>query len=415
MMKFSHLADCHIGSYRDERMSALTIEAFRKAVETSIKEKVDFMLISGDLFNTSIPSIDSIKNTVSLLRKLYMENIPVYIIAGSHDFSPSGKTMLDVLENAGLCSNIAKGNMDSSGKLQLSFTEDQNTGAKITGIVGRRGSLEKSYYESLDNSSIEEATGFKIFMFHSAITELKPKGMEKIESSPISYLPKNFNYYAGGHVHSVIKHSSEELGGVVAYPGPLFPNSFKEIEDLEHGGFYIFDSEDPELLRFVPVKVKDILKISIDSTNRSPEETMSILQERVEKEDLTDKIILIRIAGRLSSGKVSDVKLGDTINMMYGRGAFFIMRNTASLTSESFEEMRPNSESLANIEEEIIEKNTGQMRFSKIGMNDEKTTVRNLVEMLDIEKQEGETNKDFEERIIENAAFLDKLSDKSEE
>ena len=35
-------------------------------------------------------------------------NIEVYVIPGSHDFSPSGKTMLDVLENSGLVINVNK-------------------------------------------------------------------------------------------------------------------------------------------------------------------------------------------------------------------------------------------------------------------------------------------------------------------
>jgi len=67
-----------------------------------LKKKVDFILIAGDLFNTSLPGIDKLKLAVQKLKQLKDNNIPVYIIAGSHDFSPSGKTMLDVLENAGL-------------------------------------------------------------------------------------------------------------------------------------------------------------------------------------------------------------------------------------------------------------------------------------------------------------------------
>ena len=408
-MKFSHLADCHIGSYRDTKMSKLTISAFRKAVDVSISEKVDFVLISGDLFNTSIPSIDSIKETATLLRKLNLAKIPVYIIAGSHDFSPSGKTMLDVFENSGLCQNVAKGNVNEDGKLELKFTIDESTKAKITGVIGKRGSLEKSIYEKMSNENIEAEDGFKIFMFHSAINELKPKGLEKIESAPISYLPKGFNYYAGGHVHSVIKHSSEELGGVVAYPGPLFPNSFKEIEELKHGGFYIFDSFDPNLLRFIPIKIKEIISLKIDATMKSPEEVIDELNSNLKENDVTEKIILIRIFGKLESGKTSDVKLGEVINNLYNQGAFFVMRNTSSLVSESFEEIKPIGESLADLENEVIEKNASQMKFSKLDMQDEKNLVKELVEMLDIEKQEGETTKDFEERVIDNSTILDKL------
>ncbi|MFW5852882.1 MAG: DNA repair exonuclease, partial [Nanoarchaeota archaeon] len=334
-MKFSHMADCHVGSYRDQRMRKLTIDAFSMAIERSLAEKVDFILISGDLFNTSMPSIDSLKIVTSELKKVALANIPVYIIAGSHDFSPSGKTMLDVLENAGLCINVVKGTVNND-RLVLSFTEDKKTSVKIAGMIGKKGTLEKAYYESLETSNLEKEEGFKIFMFHSAITELKPPKLENAESTPMSYLPKNFNYYAGGHVHSIIKTSSKELGGVIAYPGPLFPNSFSEIEELGNGGFYMFDSSDSELLKYISINVKDVFKIFINAEGKTPEKIISELNEYLD-ENFKDKIVLIRISGKLSSGRASDINMNTFFDELYSRGAYFVMRNTASLTSDIFQ------------------------------------------------------------------------------
>ncbi|MCK4522256.1 MAG: metallophosphoesterase, partial [Nanoarchaeota archaeon] len=99
-MKFAHLADCHIGSWRDPKLRDVNTKAFIKAVDICIEKNVDFILISGDLFNTSLPAIDNLKQAVIKLKELKDKNISVYIIAGSHDFSPSGKTILDVLEHA---------------------------------------------------------------------------------------------------------------------------------------------------------------------------------------------------------------------------------------------------------------------------------------------------------------------------
>lgn len=66
-MKFAHLADCHIGNWRDPKMADLSTKAFTKAIDTCIHEKVDFVLISGDLFNTSLPSIDRLKEVTKNL------------------------------------------------------------------------------------------------------------------------------------------------------------------------------------------------------------------------------------------------------------------------------------------------------------------------------------------------------------
>ena len=108
-MKFAHLSDVHIGSWRDPRLRDVSMDLFCKAMNVCVNETVDFILISGDLFNTSMPSIDHLRAVVEVLKGVNGKGIPVYYIAGSHDFSASGKTMLDVLQAAGLAINIARG------------------------------------------------------------------------------------------------------------------------------------------------------------------------------------------------------------------------------------------------------------------------------------------------------------------
>ena len=58
--------------------------------------------------------------------------------------------MLDVLENAGLLKNVCKGQVNGETKeLHLNFTTDEKTKVKITGILGRKGLLDKTYYQNL--------------------------------------------------------------------------------------------------------------------------------------------------------------------------------------------------------------------------------------------------------------------------
>ena len=85
-MKFAHLADCHIGGWRDPKLRNIAAKAFEKAIDSCIEKNVDFILIAGDLFNTSLPSVDGLKLAVKKLKELKDKNIPVYLIAGSHDF-----------------------------------------------------------------------------------------------------------------------------------------------------------------------------------------------------------------------------------------------------------------------------------------------------------------------------------------
>src|SRR3989344_5042598 len=174
-MRFAHLSDCHIGGWREPKMRDANARSFILAIDTCLQEMVDFVLISGDLFNTAVPAIDSLKMAVEQLKRLKDANVPVYIIAGSHDFSPSGKTMLDVLEEAGLVINVARGVELPDGRIKLEFTIDQKTGVKLTGMIGKKGGLEVGYYHFLAKEHLEKEQGKKIFLFHSALAELKPK------------------------------------------------------------------------------------------------------------------------------------------------------------------------------------------------------------------------------------------------
>ena len=81
---------------------------------------------------------------------------------------------------------------------------------------------------------LEEEKGFKIFVFHAMVTEYKPKDLSAVQSLPISYFPKNFNYYAGGHIHEFRKFSSKEYKNLV-YPGPLFAGDLADMEENAKG------------------------------------------------------------------------------------------------------------------------------------------------------------------------------------
>ena len=378
-MKFAHIADCHIGGWRDPNLKELSIKAFEKAVEICINEYVGFVIIAGDLFNTSLPSIDLIKRTAEILNRLKEEDIEVYIIPGSHDFSPSGKTMIDVLENAGLVVNVMK---IKDNKLE--FTTDK-TGVKITGLVGLRSSLDKYYYQNLDFSNIENESGFKIFMLHNTIDELKPKDMEKVDGMSLSLLPRNFDYYAAGHVHFV--REIEHGRGKLVYPGPLFPNNFKEMEELGKGGFYIYDNGN---LKFVEVKLKEVLSVHVNAEGKSSRE---VEDEILSINGFEDKILLLRVSDVLREGKSSDINF-NVISDKF-RNSFAFLKNTTKLSSKEFVDLEVKEGDV--VEEEII-------KDFNLDFNEE--FVINLMKVLDKEKDEGEKNADFERRLLKELEHL---------
>ena len=68
-MKYAHLADLHLGSWRDQKMRDLSTNSFLKAIDLCVNDKVDFILFAGDLFNTSLPPLDILKIVTKKLKE----------------------------------------------------------------------------------------------------------------------------------------------------------------------------------------------------------------------------------------------------------------------------------------------------------------------------------------------------------
>jgi len=396
-MKFAHLADVHLGGWREPRLRDANTKSFCTAIEKCISEKVDFVLIAGDLFNTSLPSMDCLKVCVQKLKELKDNNIPVYLIPGSHDFSPSGKTMIDILEHAGLAVNVAKGEV-VDGKLKLKFTVDAKTGVKITGMFGKKGGLEKHYYYELLKQHLEAEPGPKIFMFHSPIAELKPEELAGMDAMPLSLLPAGFDYYAGGHVH-VVQHERLKDYPNVVYPGPMFPNNFAELEKLESGSFVIWDNG---VVRHERIRLHPVVKILIDAHNKTAKDVSAMLEQELGKHDFKSSIVLLRVQGILANGKPSDIDFGAFVDSC--AGAYVVLKNTNKLESKEFEQIKVSTAGVEDIEDKLITEHAGQLKIMPAAQ--EITLAKELMRVLTAEKDEGERVSDFEKRI---SADVDRL------
>ena len=408
-MKYAHLADLHLGSWREQVMRDLSTNTFLRAIDMCIEQEIDFILFAGDIFNTSLPSLDTLKIVTKKLKQLKDIGIPLYVIAGSHDFSPSGKTMIDVLENAGLLINVCKGSVNPETKqLELKYTTDPKTNAKITGIIGRRGLLDRTYYENLNRTPLEEENGYKIFMFHTTLTELKPKHLEMIDSQPASFLPKGFNYYAGGHIHhKTLLHIPEY--GPLTYPGALFPTNFAELEKYSYGGFYVVTTNEDVLaenitdemqtIEWIPLKMIKHIPLKLNCTNITPEKITEKIKEEYEGKDLTDTILTLRLSGTLASGKTTDINVQKLFEQLKAQGATHILHNTTKLQSKEFSEIKVPSMDPENIEKHTISEHIGQLPlFEK---EQELNLIQTLITSLNTTKREGEKVADFEKRISE--------------
>ena len=137
-MKFAHMSDIHLGAFRDPILRQMERQALEDAVEKCIESNVDFVLICGDIFHVSIPDLTVVNETIRTLRLLQKVNIPVYAIYGSHDYTPNGTSVIDILDTAGILTNVMKARVDEEGMVILQFVVDPKTGAKLSWYLGAK-------------------------------------------------------------------------------------------------------------------------------------------------------------------------------------------------------------------------------------------------------------------------------------
>ena len=233
MAKFAHFGDAHIGAWRDQKLKEMNMQAFIKALDDCVEANVDFIIIAGDLFDTTLPDLALVQKTVEKIKEAKDKGIEFYLTYGSHDFAANSISIIDILNTAGLFTKVVNAEVVDE-KVRLSFTVDSKTGAKIAGLSGRKLGLEKKYFEMLDVTNLEKEKGFKIFVFHNAIVEVRSPSANYSEGVPISCFPKGFDYYAGGHIHENFKHNIKDYG-IITFPGCLFGADFTDLEITAKG------------------------------------------------------------------------------------------------------------------------------------------------------------------------------------
>jgi len=379
-MKFAHLADCHLGAWKEPKLQELNLKAFEKSIEACINSKVDFVIITGDLFDTALPPIDILKKTAEKLRELKDSKIPCYVIAGSHDYSVSGKTFLDVLEKAGLCENVE--DIDGDNLILIETKE-----FIIAGISGKKQELEKELIKKIKIPKLNRDK-FKILALHTTIEENKTN--EFMHGIKIDELPRGFNYYALGHIHKQFKREYEN--GMIVYPGPLFPNNFSELEEMENGGFFIVNVNGGKItLEREEIRMKEVCFLEVSGDGKNPFLLTSEIIGRLKKENINDKILLLKVSGTLSNGKTSEVNF-EQIKKETEK-AFVLLKNVSGLKSpETKLEVEIKAENIDQIEKEAVEK------LNK----DYKGLALPLLNALSIEKIEGESTATFEKRLLDN-------------
>jgi len=107
-LKFAHLSDIHLGFQKQDALQKIEQEVFEKTLDECISRKVNFILIPGDMFHNNIPEMRVQKFAFAKFKQVYDAGIPVYVVYGSHDFSPVANSVIDLLAETGYITKVTK-------------------------------------------------------------------------------------------------------------------------------------------------------------------------------------------------------------------------------------------------------------------------------------------------------------------
>jgi DNA repair exonuclease SbcCD nuclease subunit len=319
-MLFSHISDTHLGlvQYNSKERENDIYDAFNQTIDISIKDHVDFVIFAGDIFHTPNPSGTAIMHMAHALKKLKQNNIDSFFVLGEHDISRIRSYPVPYVYH----------------KLEFShyIGEGKPTYYKDVMITGfdkiRKSEMQdfESKFKEID-SIAKEHKGHKILVMHQGITEVNKFAGELSTND----LPKNFTYYAMGHLHDKFLKSFSNLKGPIAYPGSIELTTSEGIKNTKKGFFQVDISGDeakPEWIELdrrlqlsVNTSLEDITKTIDDVLNQASKSPKKpIIEVRIQGKNIQTDLVQAQISRLIPhtlhcAWKISEQSSGSSILM----------------------------------------------------------------------------------------------------
>jgi len=315
-MQFSHISDTHLGlvQYGSEERAQDVYDVFNQSIDTSIKDHMDFVIFAGDIFHVPNPNGTAIVQMANGLKRLKQNNIDSFFILGEHDISRIRTTPIPyVYHNLEFSKYIGQGKpIEYKGVLLAGFDKIRKTEIP---------QYEEKFKEM--DKAVQNFSGHKILVLHQGITEFN-KFAGEIQSTD---LPKNFTYYAMGHLHDTDIKKFNHLNGPIAYPGSIELTTSEGIKEAKKGFFEVdisgqeanpnwieldirpqfsFKTEYQELPNIV-----DEISEKITGCSKRPIVEVNIKGENIETDHIQAQIarlnsMVLRCFWRISTKQVSD-------------------------------------------------------------------------------------------------------------
>ena len=235
-MKLLHLADLHLGKQLND-LSMLNDQAFilEQIHHIAVEEKVDAVLISGDVYQRSSPQAEAMRLFDRFVSGLVDEKKNVFVISGNHDSALRISYFSSLIKTVGVHVTEA-----FSGSLQHVVMNDLEGEITIWMLPFLRPAYVKRAYPEEKITTYQDAVAAvlrhadidpskrNVLMCHQFITgcetsdseELSVGGLDNVDAA----LFRDFDYVALGHIHK----PQRLLRDTVRYAGSPLKYSFSE-------------------------------------------------------------------------------------------------------------------------------------------------------------------------------------------
>lgn len=235
-MKFMHLSDLHIGKRLND-LSLIEDQAYAldRAAELAARERVDAVLIAGDVYQKASPQAEAMTLFDSFLTRLAEMGMRVFIISGNHDSDRRISYFSKFLKKTGVFVSEA-----FEGTLQTVTVSDEYGPIYIHLLPFLRPTSVKRFFPDSEIHTYEDAvravishsnvdqTKRNILICHQLVTgaetcdseEEAVGGLDNI--SPSAF--EGFDYVALGHIHKPQRAGRDNM----RYAGSLLKYSLSE-------------------------------------------------------------------------------------------------------------------------------------------------------------------------------------------
>lgn len=271
-MKLFHLSDLHIG----KRVNEFSMIEDQKYILTQIlyaadQEKPDGILISGDVYDRTIPTAEAVQVFDAFLTRLSEQKIPAFIISGNHDSAERLAFGSSLMGKSGIYFSkvydrtVEKIPMqDAYGTVWiylLPFLRPSTIRHALPERAEEVRSAADAVRIALEQTKIDEKER-NVLLAHQFVTGAKRCDAEELQVGDVDQIPAelfaSFEYVALGHIHSPQKVGRE----TVRYCGAPLKYSFSEAGQEKSITVVELKEKGSVDLRTIPLKpLHDLRKI----------------------------------------------------------------------------------------------------------------------------------------------------------